>query len=51
MSGYGSMRLLSEETEALHAKLNKRAEAASSNCSAVVNILQYMSLVLAAENH
>ena len=51
MSGYGSTGLLSEETAALHAKLSKRAEAASSNYSAVVNSLQYISSVLVAESH
>ena len=45
MSGYGSMVLLSEETEALHAKLSKRVEAASSNYSAVVDFLPYIYLV------
>ena len=40
MSGYGSMGLLSEETEVLSAKLSKRAEAASSNYFAVVYFLQ-----------
>ena len=51
MSGYGSTGLLSEEAVALHAKLSKRAEAASSNYSAVVNSLQYISSVLVAESH
>ena len=48
MSGSG---LLSEETEALRAKLNKRVEAASSNYSAVVNFLQYIYLALVAKSH
>ena len=51
MSGYGSTGLLSEETEALRAKLSKRAEAVSSNYSAVVNFLQYIYLVLVAKSH
>ena len=42
MSRYGSTGLLSEVTEALPAKLSKRAEAASSNYSAVVDFLQYI---------
>ena len=40
--GYGSMGLLSEETEALHAEPNERVEAATSNYSAVVSFLQYL---------
>ena len=43
--GYGSTGLLSEETEALDAKLSKRAEAASTSYSAAVN------LVFVAMNH
>ena len=35
--GYGSMGLRSEETEALHAELNERAEAATSSYSAAVD--------------
>ena len=46
--GYG---LLSEETEALHAKLSKRPETASSSYSAAVNFLQYIYSVLVAKNH
>ena len=46
--GYG---LLSEETEALHPKLSKRPEAASSSYSAAVNFLQNIYLVLVAKNH
>ena len=42
MSRYGSTGLLSEVTEALPAKLSQRAEAASSNYSAVVDFLQYI---------
>ena len=44
------MGLLSEKTEALHAELNKRAEAASSSCFAV-DFLQYIYLMLVAKNH
>ena len=51
MSGYGSTGLLSEEAVALHAKLSKRAEAASSNYSAVVNFLQYIYWMLVAKSH
>ena len=42
-AGYGSMALLSEETEALHAKLSKRAGASSSYSVAVI-FLQYIYL-------
>ena len=49
--GYGSMGLLSEEAEALHAKLSKRAEAATSSYSAAVDFLQYIYSVLVATNH
>ena len=45
------MGLLSEETEALHTELTKRAEAASSSYSAAVDFLQYIYLVLVAKNH
>ena len=48
---YGSTGLLSEETEALRAKLSKRAEAATSSYSAEVDFLQYIYLVLVAKNH
>ena len=52
MSGHGTTGLLSEETEALRAaKLSKRAEAASSNYSAVVDFLQYIYSVLVAKSH
>ena len=40
-----------KKTEALHAELNKRAEAATSSYSAEVDFLQYIYLVLMAENH
>ena len=42
--------LLSEKTEALHAKLNERAEAATSSYSAAVDFLQYIYSVLVAKN-
>ena len=41
---YGSTGLLSEETEALRAKLRKRAKADSSSYPAAVNFLQYICL-------
>ena len=47
--GYGSMGLRSEETEALHAELNERAEAATSIYYAV--ILQYIYSLLVAKYH
>ena len=49
--GYGGTGLLSEKTEALHAELNERAEAATSSYSAEVDFLQYIYLVLVAKNH
>ena len=49
--GYGSMGLLSEETEALHAELNEKAEAATSSYSAAVDFLQYIYSVLVAKYH
>ena len=45
------MWLLSEETDALHAELNKRVEAATSSYSAVINFLQYIFSVLVAKYH
>ena len=45
------MGILSEETETLHAELNKRAEAATCSYSAAVDFLQYIYLVLVAKNH
>ena len=48
---YGSTGLLSEETEALRAKLSKRTEAASSSYSAVVDFLQYIYSLLVAKNY
>ena len=47
--GYGSTGLHSEETEALHAELNERAEAATSIYYAV--IVQYIYLLLVAKYH
>ena len=43
--------LRSEKTEALHAELNERTEAATSSYSAEVNFLQYIYSMLAAKNH
>ena len=45
------MGILSEETETLHAELNKRVEAATRSYSAAVDFLQYIYLVLVAKNH
>ena len=47
----GVQGLLSEKSEALHAELNERAEAATSSYSAEVDFLQYIYLVLVAKNH
>ena len=44
------MGILSEETETLHAELNKRVEAATHSYSAAVDFLQYIYLVLVAKN-
>ena len=49
--GNGSMELLSEETEALHAELSKRAEAATSIYSTAADFLQCICLVLVAKYH
>ena len=48
---YGGTRLLSEKTEALHAELNERAEAATNSYFAAVGFLQCIYLVLMAKNH
>ena len=48
---YGGTGLLSEKTEALHAELYKRAEAATSSYSAEVDFLQYIYSVLVTKNH
>ena len=48
---YGVTGLLSEKTEALHAELNRRAEAATSSYFAEVEFLQYIYSVLLAKNH
>ena len=45
------MELLSEETEALHAELSKRAEAATSSYSTAADFLQCICLVLVAKYH
>ena len=47
----GVQGLLSEKSEALHAELNERAEAATSSYSAEVKFLQYIYSVLVAKNH
>ena len=39
------------KTEALHADLNERVEAATSSCSATSNFWQYIYSVLLAKNH
>ena len=49
--GYGITGLLSEETEALHAKLSKGAEEATNNYFTAVDFLQYIYPVLVAKNH
>ena len=41
---------LKKKMEALHAELNKRAEAATSSYSAEVDFLQYIYSVLMAKN-
>ena len=48
---YGGTGLLFEKTEALHAELHKRAEAATSSYSAEVDFLQYIYSVLVTKNH
>ena len=48
---YGFTRLISEKPEALYAKLNKRAEAATKTCSTTGDFLQYFYSVLVAKNH
>ena len=45
---YGKKR---KKTDALHAKLNERDEAATSSYSAAVDFLQYIYSVLVAKNH
>ena len=47
----GGTRLLSEKTEALHAELNERTEAAISSYSAAVHFLQFSYSVLVANSH
>ena len=42
---------LKKKMEALHAKLNERAKAATSSYSAAVGFLQYIYSVLVAKNH
>ena len=45
------MGIRSEKTEALHAELNERTEAANSSYSEEVNFLKYIYLILVAKNH
>ena len=47
---YWGIELLSEKTEAWHAELDEIAEAATSSYSAAVGFLQYIYLVLVAQN-
>ena len=47
----GGIGLISEKTEALHAELNERVEAATSKYSATGQFLQYIYSVLAGKNH
>ena len=44
------MGLISEKTEVLHAKLNERAEAATSSYSVTTDFFQYIYSVLVAKN-
>ena len=45
------MRLFFEKTEALHAKLNERVEAATSSYSPAVDFLQYIYLVFVTKSY
>ena len=47
----GVQGLLSEKSEALHAELNERAEAATSSYSAEVELLKYIYSVLVTKNN
>ena len=47
----GGTGLISEKTKDLYAKLNERAEAATSNYSATTDFLQYIYSALVAKNH
>ena len=51
MKKYACTRQLFSKTEALHAELNERAEAAISIYSAEVDFLQYIYSMLVAKNH
>ena len=42
---------LSEKTEAFHAELNERAEAATCSYSAAIDFLQYIYSVLMTKNY
>ena len=48
---YAGTGLGSEKTEALHAELNERTEAAISSYSAEVDFLQYIYSMLVAKYH
>ena len=48
---YGGKGLLSGKAEVLHAKFNKRVEAATISYIAAVRFLQYIYSVLVAKNH
>ena len=48
---YRGTGLLSENTEDLHAELNERVEAATSNYFAESDFLQYIYSVLVAKNN
>ena len=51
MGGIWGTGLISEKTEALHTKLNERAEAATNIYSATGGFLQYIYPLLVAKNH
>ena len=48
---YGGTGLISEKTEALYAKLNESAEAATSSYSVSGEFLQYIHSALVAKDH
>ena len=48
---YEGTGLLSEKMEALHAKLNERAKAATSSYSAAINFIEDTYSVLVSRNH
>ena len=47
---YGGRGVISEKTESFYVKLNERAEAATSNCSAPSDFSQYVYSLLVAKN-